>query len=112
MAKDVLGSLQWEEEDGELIEAHPNGLYLVFEMMTQDFADGDLKNTLCLRFIDPYGDTKFNQLQIPVLISELESLLALEHCQTHKKLGEFEEVIAFIRKARKQVHTYVKFYGD
>jgi hypothetical protein len=29
-------------------------------------------NTACLRFIDPYGNTVFNQLQIPDLIRELE----------------------------------------
>jgi hypothetical protein len=29
-------------------------------------------STVCLRFIDPYGDSVFNQLQIPVLIRELE----------------------------------------
>ncbi len=31
------------------------------------------EKTACLRFIDPYGDTVFNQLQIPVLIRELEA---------------------------------------
>ena len=30
-------------------------------------------NTSCLRFIDPYGDTVFNQLQVPILIRELEA---------------------------------------
>ncbi|MEZ6141833.1 MAG: hypothetical protein R3B84_14775 [Zavarzinella sp.] len=28
----------------------------------------------CLRFIDPWGDTTFNQLQLPFLIEELEDL--------------------------------------
>jgi hypothetical protein len=32
-----------------------------------------LENTVCLRFIDLYGDTVFNQLQIPDLIRELEA---------------------------------------
>jgi hypothetical protein len=31
------------------------------------------EDTACLRFIDLYGDTVFNQLQIPVLIREFES---------------------------------------
>jgi hypothetical protein len=34
----------------------------------------DLKATLCLRFIDPYGDTVFNPGQLPELLSELESM--------------------------------------
>src|SRR5262245_6391153 len=32
------------------------------------------EETVCLRFIDPYGNTVFNQLQIPVLVAELEAL--------------------------------------
>jgi hypothetical protein len=31
-------------------------------------------STVCLRFIDPYGDTLFNRLQIPVLQNELLAL--------------------------------------
>jgi hypothetical protein len=31
--------------------------------------------TVCLRFIDPYGITQFNCLQIPLLQQELESLV-------------------------------------
>ena len=112
MAVDFTESLQWEEEGGELIEAHPNGLRLVFEMIPQDFADGELKNTVCLRFIDPYGDTTFNQWQIPVLLSELEFLLKTDYCQSHERLREFEGLVSFIERARGQVHTYIKFYGD
>jgi hypothetical protein len=112
MGNEVIGSLQWEDEGGELIEAHLDGLRLVFEMMPQDVFEGGLKETFCLQFIDPYGDTTFNQLQIPVLISELKSLLRTEHCQKHQKLQEFEGLISFIEKARDQVHTYIKFYGD
>jgi hypothetical protein len=112
MAKEMLGSLQWEDESGDLIEVHPNGIWLVFEMMPQGALDGPLKESFCLQFIDPYGDTTFNQLQIPVLISELRSLLESEHCRKHEKLRAFEGVVSFIEKARGRVHTYIKFYGD
>jgi len=33
----------------------------------------ELEPTVCLSVIDPYGDTVFNQRQLPVLLSELES---------------------------------------
>jgi hypothetical protein len=33
-----------------------------------------LEKTACLRFIDPYGDTVFNQKQIPILIDEIQAL--------------------------------------
>ena len=33
----------------------------------------DDHTTTCLRFIDPYGNTVFNEIQLPVLLSELEA---------------------------------------
>ena len=36
----------------------------------------DLKTTVCLRFIDPYGDTVFNGSQIPVLEAEIEAAVS------------------------------------
>jgi hypothetical protein len=36
-----------------------------------------LKTTTCLQFIDPYGDTVFNTLQLPVLLLELEAVAPL-----------------------------------
>lgn len=44
--------------------------------------------TACLRFIDPYGDTVFNQLQIPVLIRELEAARDLITDERVTKLGQ------------------------
>jgi hypothetical protein len=35
----------------------------------------DLETTTCLRFIDPYGDTVFNGLQMPVVEAEIETAL-------------------------------------
>jgi len=64
----------------------------------------------CLRFVDPYGDTTFNQLQMPQVVRELEKTLGSidddavrRHC---------ESVLALARQANGQVHTYLKFYGD
>jgi len=35
---------------------------------------GDISQTVCLRFVDPYGDTVFNQTQLPVLRAEIQAL--------------------------------------
>jgi len=35
-----------------------------------------LDSTFCLRFIDPYGNTIFHRLQIPILQTELSTLSA------------------------------------
>src|SRR5262245_20595126 len=63
-----------------------------------------LENTVCLRFIDPYGNTVFNRPQIPVLISELESLYtrvtdvalrqqAVRSCEAAKQAGWAVEIV-------------------
>jgi len=74
-----------------------------------DYPD-ELLDTSCLRFIDEYGDTTFNQYQLPVLVDELESI------RTKSKDAEasesLESIIAFVRKCQNHVHTYVKFVGD
>ncbi len=64
----------------------------------------------CLRFIDPYGDTTFNQLQIPVLINELESAVRSTRSAESKKQGE--KVLELAKKATSEPHYYVKFIGD
>jgi hypothetical protein len=42
------------------------------EKLLPDREDG---TSPCLRFVDPFGDTLFNQIQIPLLITELEKRL-------------------------------------
>ena len=49
------------------IEVHDKrGVFAEFVCSAQ------LSDTVCLRFIDPYGDTIFNHLQLPLLLEELE----------------------------------------
>ena len=59
---------QIEAEDGRSIERldDPQGSMVKFFVMV------DADATACLRFIDPYGDTVFNSLQLPVLEAEVE----------------------------------------
>ena len=64
----------------------------------------------CLRFVDPYGDTTFNQLQLPVLIREIEGAIEMAADASVKSHGEV--LLELARKAGSEVHTYLKFYGD
>ena len=66
--------------------------------------------TACLRFVDPYGDTVFNQLQIPVLIGELEAVAA--RAGAGDLVSTVAGLIAFLRQCDEQAHTYVKVIGD
>jgi hypothetical protein len=66
-------------------------------------------DSVCLRFIDPHGDTVINQPQLPVLIAELE--------QMRKSCGEAdlqEHIAGLLRflRASEGVHIYVRFIGD
>jgi len=70
----------------------------------------DTESSICLRFIDPYGDTTFNQGQIPILIKELKS--AVENTNDNLAKNHGKKLIALIEKIENEVHTYIKFCGD
>ena len=97
-------AVEWQDEKGRVLARYDGPLLhaRLFEHAEQDEA--------CLRFIDSGGDTTFNQLQLPVLLEELQSLGA------DRELGEGLQVIrallAFLERARDEPHTYVKFIGD
>ena len=56
--------LNWERDDGELIEQVCDQQN-VLARRSDDLAKQPL---VCLAFLDPYGDTVFNQNQLPVLL--------------------------------------------
>jgi hypothetical protein len=64
----------------------------------------------CLRFVDPFGDTVFNQIQIPLVVTELQTRLrgalkpdAKAHC---------EAILKAVKAATGEDHTYVRFSGE
>jgi hypothetical protein len=62
--------LYLEDEQGTKLDEvlDPNGFISLMLLLP------GYETTVLLRFIDPYGDTVFNQLQIPVLIREFEAV--------------------------------------
>ena len=65
---------------------------------------------VCLRFIEPYGDTTFNRLRMTPFVAELEAVIrttrdpvAAEHCRS---------VLRLAQTCRDGVHLYLKFRGD
>ena len=62
----------------------------------------------CFRFIDPWGDTTFNQEQIRALRGELQE--AAKGC-TEARAAELRALCAFL-DAAVGVHQYIKFIGD
>ena len=95
-----------ETENGELIEQLLDVDSLV-ERLLPDFND---ETSICLRFVDPYGDTVFNQGQIPVFIRELS--LAIDKTKDQNAKAHGSKLLSLTEKSNGQVHTYLKFVGD
>ena len=64
----------------------------------------------CWRFIDPYGDTVFNRLQMERFISEIEQLRA-DVGDPRARLA-LERIGSLARECRDGVHLHLKFLGD
>jgi hypothetical protein len=62
-----------------------------------------------IRYIDACGDTLFNQLQIPVVISELEALLGQAKPEYRFQLSR---TVGLLREATGKSHVYARFVGD
>jgi hypothetical protein len=95
-----------ETERGEIIERCPHW-FTPWDYMNHP---EEVQNTCFLQFIDEYGDTTFNQSQLPLLIQELEAVLPKSKDSSARQ--RLESLIDFIRKAEGKIHTYIKFVGD
>ena len=70
--------------------------------------DENKKNSFTLlKYLDPYGDTTFNHIQMSDLANDLERLR-----------GEIsddvliDQMISLVNRCKKDVHTHLTFYGD
>ncbi len=97
-----------QHEDGEVLKQLNDPKSWVANLL--QLTSIAVRNSVCLRFIDEYGDTTFNQLQIPVLLKELQDILP--HCDDAESRAHAQALIAFVSKANGETHTYLKFIGD
>jgi hypothetical protein len=95
--------VEWQGEDGETLARYEG------PVITLNLVERADPGSVCMRFIDPWGNTTFNQQQLPVLMQELE---ALESRTRDGQRDVIQALLAFLRPTRDQVHTYVKFVGD
>jgi hypothetical protein len=72
--------------------------------------DASPPETTCLQFIDPYGDTTFNPMQVSVLLGEIESAIPL--LPTEEARRRARALLEFVRPVAATSHVYVKFIGD
>ena len=90
-----------ENEKGETIQ-----------MLPESFDYEELQKLILpkfklLQYLDPYGDTTFNNLQIEHLILDLNLLKYIS-----QQKDAIDKIILLAKKCRTEVHTYIKFYGD
>jgi len=97
--------LVWQDESGKVLEEIPDPKMCIATLaFTHDFSE-----TICLRFIDPYGQTTFNQRQIPILVKELEAI--------SPKITDYDVQIHILRvlelaeRSKGEARTILKFTG-
>lgn len=64
----------------------------------------------CLSYVDPWGLTIFNHLQMDVVISELERLMREPDAAPLVKV--LMEIVELAVRCREEVHLYLEFEGD
>jgi len=92
-----------ESESGEVQDEVLDERNLT-EKLLPDRDDG---TSPCLRFVDPNGETVFNQLQIPLLVNELEKR-ARAAIRPELK-SHTESILVAVKAAMGEEHTYVRF---
>lgn len=94
----------WKDERGTTLGAvHDDGsLSDISELLYHQ------SDSICLRFIDPAGDACFNQLQLPILLTELRQLLPNVPARARTHVHSIVRLL----EAASRTHTYVWFIGD
>lgn len=95
-----------EKENGEKIDE----LIDSKKIITKIFKNHSLESFCCFKFIDFYGNTVFNELQMDQLKKECE---IIKEQSLDEEVKDFlGNLIKLIDKCKNRVHTYIKFYGD
>lgn len=80
------------------------------EVLAQILSDLDDSASICLRFIDPYGNTIFNSIQARILLVEWDTLK--QAFSEHNAEEQWAKTRALIIRCSEEMHTYIKFIGD
>jgi len=91
-----------EDENGQSIRTLPK------EFDYDKLDQLDLNSFVLLKYIDFYGDTTFNTLQLDDLQADFEKLKIIEVNQ----IDIIVQILDLIKESQGEVHTYIKFCGD
>lgn len=92
----------WQDENGAVIARGPS-----IDAILIAHAPAE---SCCLRFVDPWGDTLFNQLQLNALLQELRTIA--DDAQADAVRPQARALAEFAASASNSVHTCIKFVGD
>src|SRR5437879_6092020 len=62
---------------------------------------------VCLRFVDPYGDTVFNRIQMEFVLKDLDLLESQNQKEEDRSL--IEEIKTLCLRCQSEPHLYLKF---
>lgn len=94
------------DEDSSLQEQVTGDTHLLDELLEK----ATVPNSCCLRFIDFYGDTVFNNLQMESFLAEWRSVEQLVRSEAERQLSDAVQSLA--ARCAREPHTYLKFSGD
>jgi hypothetical protein len=97
-------SITLETENHEVIET----IYEIKWLL--EFPDASDQNYCCIKYIDRYGNTVFNRLQMNDLIDEMKALKEKSNNQEVNNL--INKIVDLAEKCRGEPHLYLIFYGD
>lgn len=99
-------SVALETERGEQLESIEDRANILHRLLPPN------NDSSCqyLGFIDWYGDTVFNHLQMKPFLDEWARLK--ETAETAEEIALVEQVAALALRCQDEPHLYLKFYGD
>lgn len=95
-----------ESEDGQKIDSVGDPANILHRILP---SHEDISSP-CLRFVDRYGDTIFNTLQMPPLLDELSILQKRVKDEVEQQL--LVRIVEMARRCRDEPHLYLRFVGD
>jgi hypothetical protein len=93
-----------------LIDEHGNMLSEQVCVPTELVSRLDDSRFSCLRFVDPYGDTVFNCLQMAGLLGDLRILKGQP--ESGGREGTIRRIEELAEVCQNESHQYIKFIGD
>lgn len=99
-------AIQLADQHGKVLEEIPD----LESLLARLFPSWDDGSFHCLRYIDPWGDTIFNHLQMDELISELRRIRAKTSVEAERAFVDAIESMA--ARCKEGENLYLKFLGD